>query len=39
MEVEGKAVKMRGLDLLHFSGSKLTRKMAYCKAQEPAFED
>ena len=39
MEVEGKAVKMRGLDLLHFSGSKLTRKMAYCKAQAPAFED
>ena len=39
MEVDGKPVKMRGLDLLHFKGKKLTHKMAYCKASTPAFED
>ena len=39
MEVDGQPVKMRGLDLLHFKGDKLTRKMAYCKAKAPAFED
>jgi len=35
MEVDGKPVKMRGLDLLHFRGDKLVRKMAYCKSAAP----
>ncbi len=39
MEVEGKPVKMRGLDLLHFRGDRLVRKMAYCKAKAPAFQE
>lgn len=39
MEVDGKPVKLRGLDLLHFKGDKLTRKMAYCKAATPALNE
>ena len=39
LEIDGKPARMRGLDLLHFKGDKLVRKMAYCKAQAPAFED
>lgn len=35
MEVDGKPVKLRGLDLLHFRGDKLVRKMAYAKAAAP----
>ena len=38
MEIDGKPVKMRGLDILHFRGSELVKKLAYCKAQTPAFE-
>ena len=39
MQVDGKPVKMRGLDLLHFKGDRLVRKMAYAKAKAPAFEE
>ena len=39
MEVDGKAVKLRGLDLLHFNGDKLVKKLAYCKAATPALKD
>ena len=39
MEVEGKPVAMRGMDILHFKGDKLVRKMAYCKAVTPALKD
>ena len=35
MEVEGKPVKLRGLDIFQFRGDKLIRKLAYCKAAKP----
>lgn len=38
MEIDGKPVKMRGLDLLHFRDDKLIRKMAYCKAAKPQLD-
>ncbi len=38
MEFDGKPVKLRGLDLLHFRGDKLVRKMAYCKAAAPKLD-
>ena len=39
LEIEGKPMKMRGLDLLHFRGEKLIRKMAYCKGNPPTFTE
>tara|TARA_Y100000588_G_scaffold365405_1_gene429986 strand:- start:354 stop:791 length:438 start_codon:yes stop_codon:yes gene_type:complete len=39
MEVEGKPVSMRGMDILQFRGDKLILKQAYCKAQTPALQD
>jgi ketosteroid isomerase-like protein len=39
MEVDGRPVRLRGLDLLHFRGGKLVRKMAYCKAATPQLDD
>lgn len=39
MEVEGKPVVVRGLDLLHFEGDRLVKKLAYMKAAKPQFED
>ena len=38
MEVEGRPVRMRGLDLLHFEGDRLVRKLAYCKSASPTLE-
>ena len=38
MEVDGKQVVVRGLDLLHSEGDKLVKKLAYMKAAAPQFE-
>ena len=38
MEVNGKQVSMRGLDLLHFEGDRLVRKLAYCKSASPTLD-
>ena len=38
MTVEGKRVVVRGLDLLHFRGDQLVKKLAYMKAKAPAYE-
>ena len=38
MEVDGKQVSMRGLDLLHFKGDRLVRKLAYCKSASPTLD-
>ncbi|MCC7122620.1 MAG: nuclear transport factor 2 family protein [Gammaproteobacteria bacterium] len=37
--LEGKPVALRGLDLLHFEGDKLVRKLTYCKAKVPRYVD
>ena len=38
LEVDGRPVSMRGLDLLHFEGDRLVRKLAYCKSASPALD-
>ncbi len=38
MEIDGKQVSMRGLDLLHFKGDRLVRKLAYCKSASPTLD-
>ena len=38
MEIDGKPVSMRGLDLLHFEGEHLVRKLAYCKSASPTLD-
>jgi ketosteroid isomerase-like protein len=37
--LDGKPVKLRGLDLLWFEGDRLVRKLTYCKAKEPRYVD
>lgn len=37
--LDGKAMKLRGLDLLWFEGDRLVRKLTYCKAKEPRYVD
>ena len=39
LQIDGKPLKMRGLDLLHFRGDKLVRKLAYCKGNPPVMTD
>jgi ketosteroid isomerase-like protein len=39
LEVKGKLTAWRGLDLLHFQGDKLVRKITYAKAKAPLFEE
>ncbi|MGE0680629.1 MAG: nuclear transport factor 2 family protein [Candidatus Binatia bacterium] len=39
LEVRGKPTAWRGLDLLHFQGDKLVRKITYAKAKAPLFEE
>lgn len=39
MNLDGDTSRMRGLDVLHFRGDKLVRKLAYCKAKTPALEN
>ena len=38
MEVGGKPVKMRGLDVLQFRGDKLIKKLAYVKSASPRLD-
>lgn len=38
LEVDGRPVSMRGLDLLHFEGDRLVRKLAYCKSASPTLD-
>ena len=38
MEIDGRPVSMRGLDLLHFEGERLVRKLAYCKSASPTLD-
>ena len=35
--LDGKPMKLRGLDLLHFEGDRLVRKLTYCKAKAPLY--
>jgi ketosteroid isomerase-like protein len=37
--IKGKPTAWRGLDLLHFQGDKLVRKITYAKAKAPLFEE
>ena len=39
LEVKGRPTSWRGLDLLHFQGDKLARKLTYAKAKVPLFQD
>lgn len=39
LDVKGQPSSWRGLDLLHFQGDKLVRKLTYAKAKVPLFED
>jgi len=39
LEVKGQPTSWRGLDLLHFTGDKLARKLTYAKAKVPLFQD
>lgn len=38
LELDGKPVYLRGLDLLHFRNDKLVAKLAYGKASAPLFQ-
>ena len=35
--LDGKPQCLRGLDLLHFEGDRLVRKLTYCKAKVPLY--
>ena len=39
LNVKGQPTSWRGLDLLHFEGDKLVRKLTYAKTKVPLFED
>lgn len=39
LTVKGEPTAWRGLDLLHFQGDKLVRKITYAKAKAPLFEE
>jgi len=39
LSVKGQPTSWRGLDLLHFKGDKLIRKITYAKAKAPLFEE
>ncbi|MEL7156345.1 MAG: nuclear transport factor 2 family protein [Actinomycetota bacterium] len=38
LEVKGEPAAWRGLDLLHWEGDKVVRKLTYAKAKAPLFE-
>lgn len=38
-DLNGKPMKLRGLDLLWFDADRLVRKLTYCKAREPRYVD
>ena len=35
--MDGKPVGLQGLDLLHFEGERIVRKLTYCKAKQPLY--
>ncbi len=35
--LDGKPMVLEGLDLFHFRGDKIVRKLAYCKAWQPRY--
>ncbi|MGD9600993.1 MAG: nuclear transport factor 2 family protein [Gammaproteobacteria bacterium] len=37
LTMDGKPVALAGLDLLHFDGARLRRKLTYCKARQPRY--
>lgn len=39
LEVKGQPTGWRGLDLLHWEGDKITRKITYAKAKAPLFSE
>jgi uncharacterized protein (TIGR02246 family) len=39
LAVKGQPTSWRGLDLLHFRGEKLLRKLTYAKTKVPLFQD
>ena len=38
LEVKGEPASWRGLDLLHWEGDRITKKLTYAKAKAPLFE-
>lgn len=38
LEVKGQPTSWRGLDLIHWDGDRITRKITYAKAKAPLFE-
>ena len=39
LDVKGQPTSWRGLDLLHFDGDQLKRKLTYAKTKVPLFQD
>jgi uncharacterized protein (TIGR02246 family) len=39
LTMDGQAKCLEGLDLYHFDGDKIVRKLAYCKARQPRYTD
>jgi uncharacterized protein (TIGR02246 family) len=39
LTMDGQAKLLEGLDLYHFGGGKIVRKLAYCKARQPRYTD
>jgi len=39
LTMDGVAKVLEGLDLYHFRGDKIVRKLAYCKARQPRYTD
>lgn len=39
LTMEGQAKVLEGLDLYHFRGDRIVRKLAYCKARQPRYTD
>ena len=39
LEVKGEPTSWRGLDLLHWEGDRLTKKLTYAKAKVPLFSE
>ncbi|MBI1386108.1 MAG: DUF4440 domain-containing protein [Rhizobiales bacterium] len=38
LEINGVPTSLRGLDLLHFEGDRISRKLSYVKAQTPLYQ-
>ncbi len=39
LTMDGQAKVLEGLDLYHFRGDRIVRKLAYCKARQPRYTD